>query len=631
MMATDYLQPPSMLLGIGGANPGVVAYDPESRQGRRILSSPAGQSVYAVAMSADGQVVAAGTKTGALYWIMRREPEAIHPIHQAGPSTGCAAAPVLALTFMDRQTIAVSDTVGRCLLWQLGANESPGALVTGKRVIAALCRPNAEHLAGVSVSGELLEWDCRGGDIAKIVQIPVLPDVCALVEPIYWPAADSWVWPGRDGMIALYRWRQHEVSTVRAHEGDLYAVVVCRNELLTIGRTDGCLKRWRGGSDGPVDSLDAPKGVISAASWPRDQAEDVVLLVDDTGKAGVYSWCDGRLDLIEWLTGEDYRRAVSPDVEAYKAARCHHEALQVKQLAAHMERCIAQRQLGELEPSYHRLADLGYGHVAYALRAQEARSNNDLVGELRAYTELARVMVPDRPGCERSLSRYSQLLERVWQLPRAREIYQRLVELTGDNCNHRETLQRLSSSVSLVETGDCVIETDLPLETLVRSATVLGAQFTGRYVVRNIGVPISCNVIIAADEFVKRYERISRARPQVPLPPAEQVQLWWLSREKAYQVTTVLFRDDAPDSSGCVELGIKLFNVRLQTVLAPVVIFHAHERAKTTPIEQHNAAVLEQLRRMESSSPAKGWLQAVYRTARQAIRQVITRAFAESM
>jgi tetratricopeptide (TPR) repeat protein len=581
-------------------------------------------------MSADGEVIAAGTKTGAIYWLLAQQgPASADSAHEERPAN-CPAAPVLALTFLDGRTIAASDTADRCLLWQYGQPEPVGNLPTGQRRICGLFHLACGHVAGLTGSGELLRWDWSRGVIVERLQIPALPDVCALVRPVYWRAADLWVWPGRDGVIVFYQWQDHKVSVTQAHEGDAYAMAVCNDELLTIGRLDGGLNRWCAGTDEPIGSVDAPKGVISAASWPRKGATAVVL-VDDSGRAGAYSWNDGKLDLIEWLPGGGHRIAVSPDLETYQAELRRHEVLQAKELALDIRGKIARRELDELELLYQQLIDLGYAQLALALRAEQARGNNDLIGELKAYTELAGVIPADQPGSQDWLLRYARLLERVWQLRKARAVYERLLRVDPDNRDYADTLQRLSRYVGIADKSGCVVETDIPIATLVKSAMVVEERFTGRYVLNNIGAPISCSVVIAASELIGRYEHITRERPQMPLPSAEQMELWWLSREQAYQVTTVVFKAEDPDPLSRVELGIKLFNVRLQTVLAPVVMFNACDKAEEATPEQHNKAILEELHGIEEHSPAKGWLEAVYRSARQAIRQVMTRALAEGV
>lgn len=240
----------NILLGKGGPRPGLVACDVFSGSVEDVLSVPPGGSVYAVGLSPEGKTIAAGTKAGDLYWLRQGERD---------PATGVPlarrlanGAPVVSLCFADSSTAAVTDTMGRCLLWLLGEGARPDKLPAPGGVICSLFRLDEEQLAGLCVSGELLVWNWREKKIIKVLGIPALPETSALVTPVYWRSADTWVWPGRDGQIVFYEWRQGRLRTAGDRLGDVHVIMACGDQLLTIGRADGRLKRWRAAGRRPM-------------------------------------------------------------------------------------------------------------------------------------------------------------------------------------------------------------------------------------------------------------------------------------------------------------------------------------------------------------------------------------------
>jgi hypothetical protein len=610
-------------LGKGGPRPGLAAYDVFTGNVDEFLRLPPGGSVYAVSASPDGQTIAAGTKTGEIYYWptpgegdQENRSELVRRLAHG--------APVASVCFVDASTLAVADTRGRCLLWPLREGAQPEGLPAGRRIIGSLVRLDSAQVAGLSVSGELVVWNWREKLIVRVLAAPPLPDFSALVAPVYWRSADTWVWPGRDGQMVFYEWRQGRLHTACGHLGDVYAIAACDEELLTIGRTDGRLKRWRAGCDEPVGDCAAPVGIIRAVLWGQCQFQ--VLLIDEAGRAGIYTWHGRRLEFERQLPGADYRVAVGPDLEEYRSAVRQRKAIRAQDLAGQAQEVVEQCQWDELEALCLQFAELGFEHVALALRAQAARGRDDLGAALQAYGKLRAILPPGHRGSRASLEQYAGLLEAVWRPGRALAAYQQLLEMAPADSGYQASVQRASDHARIIEGGSCVIETDVPLVSLVKAATTLGESFTGRYLIKEIGSPSTCQVSIAADELVQRYERIRQARPEVSLPQAEQVELSWLSSHRMDRVTTILFADKDSDRLGRLEFGIQFFDAGLQTVLAAVTVFNAGTCEGDLSIEQHNQAVLEQVQRITNGSlSTDGWLQMVHRTAIEAIRQLITK------
>lgn len=612
----------SVLLGRGGDSPGIEAYDAISGNLKNILSLTADQSIYAIDISPDGDIVA-GTKTGDIYWLR-------HQGHGSGDfliEQFANYTPILDVCFVGERTVAVSDTAGRCLLWRLRKDAQPDKLPTAGGVICSLFKLDDSHLAGLSVSGQLLVWDWPEKNLTKTVELPRPPDLSALVKPVYW--LDSWAWPAQGGIIVLYKWRTNDVHTIcAADSGDIYAIAVCNDELLTIGKTDKCLKRWQAGSDTPVASLKVPDGIISAALWYSHESR-TLLLINDAGQGRVYSWIDGKLDLIKQLAGQDYRIAFGPDMETLRSQMRYREELRVRELSVQINNKISQRAYdNELKSLYQQLIKLGYRQVALGLQALEAGSKNDIVAEIKIHNELVNIIPHDHPGSEKSLLRYAELSEYVWQPQNSCRIYEQLARMHPDNNAYTESMCRASRYAGIIEASEYVIESDVPLALLARSAAALGTRFTGRYLVKNIKVQGSCNVIISAGELIEKYEQISKTKSHEPLPKAEEVELWWLSKENIDQVTTVIFASKDTEHFNCLEFGVKFLNAKLQTVLVPVVIFNAGRNVNDISIEQHNSSVLEKLHLIENNSLSNAWLQMVHRNINHAVRQLITRAMA---
>ena len=613
----------SVLLGMGGSHPGVDAFNAVDNQMERIVSLPEGQSVYAIAVAPDGGSLVAGTRSGMLYW--RGDADVDQDDQGRCEHQYAQGAGVLSMCFLDLLHIAVSDTSGRCLIWQR-TDTQPQRLPTGKRTICSLFRLDCSHLVGLSMEGKLLVWDWSAASLVKTLDVPVPPTLSALVKLLYWPQATSLVWPGCDGNIVLCELEQGDVRTICAHAGNVYSMELHNGELLTIGKTDGRLKHWRPGSGEPVGDIEAPEGVVSASICNPE--ENRLLLIDDDGRAGVYDLSDGELGFVQRLSGQDYRIAFGPDVERFKLALRQEKTRRAREIAAQIRDHLARGNLDGLDGLHQQLIQLDHEHVSLVLRAEEAKNRNDLVLELGLYKKLAELIPEAHAGSKRSLLRYAALLASVWQLPRAYDLYKRISAVCSHDRDCAERAQRLAEYVKAFESGGYVVEADIPISTLIRSAEVLDEPFTGRYLMKRVDPPINCGVNISSSEFVEGYENGRRERRGLPLPPVEEKELWWLSDRNIERITLIILADTTLESLATLEFGITLLNATLQTVVIPVVLFNVAEKMIDAPVGGHNQLVLERLERIEHSPRSSAWLKMVYGNVNQVIRQLVTRRLA---
>ena len=613
------LEVTDFLLGRGGINPGIDVYRPTTGGTEQILSLESGQSVYALSISADNRIVAAGTKRGEIY-LLRTDGQVTSDKISYKIDQFALSSPVLSLCFVNANILATADTAGTCILWRLDKSESYRLANDGKVICSLFCA-DARHLAGLSVSGELVIWDWTTTSTVDELKVPIPPESASLVKCICLPDTDIWAWPGRGGLMVLYDRGQNQIRTVEAHEGDFWAMAVCNRRLLTVGRTDSCLKSWTAGLLEPTDVYQAPFGIISAAILDTDSFK--MLLVDDTGRAGLYRCNESKLELVKYPGGKDCRVVLGPDPEKVKVMAEQRKAARARTLAIEITDRIGKGLCGELESLYQELTELGYGHVTLSLRAGEAKAKDDLAGEIVACHKLAKIVSYDQPQTEVSLARYAGLLESIWQPQMATGIYKRLQKQYPDNNIYKDHLHRLTKYVKAIKKDQCVIETDIPISILAKATAAADSHLCGRYLLKADPV-YNCRVHISPSELLCKFDQIRRSIAQ--LPTASQIDICWLSKEKIDRAATFLVSCNIVSRFGNLEFGIKFLNAGLQTLLVPVIILN-------TDIKNNTATAYSQdfygsLADIDNNLPQSGWLQMVKNAVYYAIRQLISREMA---
>ena len=306
--------------------------------------------------------------------------------------------------------------------------------------------------------------------------------------------------------------------------------------------------------------------------------------------------------------------------------------MQASTLAACAKDKIGRRAWDELAPLYQQLTDLGFSHVAWALRGQEASVKNDMVAELTACHELFRIIPPEQPEARRLLARYAELLEIAWKVRAAERLYRCLSEMDPKDDNFALATGRLSKYVEMFQSGMYVVEPDIPLSLLISSAMVLNEALVGRFLLKSIEPPFNCRAHISASELIEKYDQLRKTKTQAHLPQARQAELWYVSKQKVNKVTMVVIANENPNSTIYLEYGVLFVDAGLQTVIKRMTLFNAGQRDRGVSIEQHNQSLRAHLQSVENDpSSHNGWLQMVDQNVTHAICQLMTKRLAQEL
>ncbi len=605
-------------LGSGGKNPGVEAMDPSGGV-CRLIELAEGQSVYALAVSDDLSSLAIGTRSGEIYLLALADPT---PAAQTPePRVFIQGAPVLSICFVGASHLVAGDTAGRCLRWN-GEASAPGALEVGQGVILSLLKLPDGELAGLSSTGELVFWQSSDGSIVRTAQVPA-PVVRALVSMTYWPAEESLVYPGHDGLLVSYNLATGLITLRTAHDGEFLMVAVAGDELITVGRQDEILKRWRAGVKEAVAQYPAPGGAVSG--FVLDDAELRMVLVSVTGTAGIYRVVGKGLELQKQLPGRNYRIVASPPLERVKVFEERRRRDEAGRVVSRIKEAMDHRELGGLEALHVQLIRLGYEHVSLSLRADQARRSDDLLAELRYRRTLAEMLPAGQLHARASLQGYASLLESVWLYDDAKMIEERIRSIDSRSCRADDHL----THIERLRDPRCIIQPDIPIPVLIKAATVLGRRFERRCCLNELD-PVPCRGIrLAAEVIADKYEQLRPKQPGTTLPAPQLEDSWWLSRDDAHREQTILFFDGVHESIRGLGLAYQIRYDGLQTVVVPAVLLDARRVGTNPSPEVHNHQVALVSERINDNDLARTWLTKVDHAMRSSLRRLVTAAMSE--
>ena len=285
----------SLLVAAGGPEPGLCTFRADTAQVEPLVGLPIGRSVYAVNISAAGDMLAIGDRLGGIevrsWWQAAGQARLVDV---ASLNQGAA---ILSLCLLDDRHLAVADVAGRCLLWQVSDPTAPPMhLEVDGAVICSLVRLGQGQMLGLSADGRLLLWSTSDGGLIGTIPGPRPPRQLSLVRLCPWPALGAVVYSAADGSLMTCRFDDPSPKGRPAHDGAFYACIVVGDRLYSIGSQDGRLKVWQADGRKPIEEYAVARGIVSGQIVPDDSGR--LLLVDRRGTAGIYSLGAILLDIL---------------------------------------------------------------------------------------------------------------------------------------------------------------------------------------------------------------------------------------------------------------------------------------------------------------------------------------------
>jgi len=610
--------PPGLIVcGTGGDDARVEAFSFDSGKTEVLLNSLP-SSVYSIDIDCDSGRIAAGTKGGEIY-LLKNTCEA-DPDNPVTVKKLLQGAPVLSVSWLGESLLAVSDTLGRCLLWDTNHESIPKPLEGVKGVICSTLNLKQNMLTGFSSAGKLLFWEPPKWQLVDSVEVPGPPAMSALVHMLYWSKENALVFPSDGGRLTFYDLTTKRVTDLQAHKGDFYAISLIGEDLLTAGVVDQRLKIWSSISVKPR-SLSAPADVIAAGVARIEPA--VILLIDTMGSAGTYILEGDHLTSVSMLEGRDYRVVWSLPEKRARVFRDQSRKEEVGRIVNEIQENAGQTSDDTIEGYHCRLIDLGYRHISLALRVEEADQREDIVETLSLSSSLVDILPQNEPGTCASMEKYALFLAKAWHMNEANTVCENILKIVPGYPLDRR-ISELGQIAKIVAGKRHIIESDIPVKTIIHSANAIGKLFAGRYVIKRLK-PRQCSQIRLSPKMIKeKYEEVCTESKKKGLPPAKTEHAWWLSRSGEKKMEIVRIGEGQSSTIKGLQFVIQVFQNGHNTAVVPVVVLDWHTGGPEASFKQENENAFAALACIEDQMSAYPYLQSIYEALEIALRRLVT-------
>lgn len=620
---TDSIQKSNeLLLGAGGTHPNVSVFDINSGEIRTLIEVPYGHSVYAIDIDFEEEMIALGTRGG----LIKIVPD---PAKQGAegltPRTLIQGAPLLSVCWIGKTLLAASDNAGRCLLWETDQEAILESLEVMGGSICCMTKPDNDTLAGLSSTGELHLWHLSDQKPLRVIKGPCPPPIKGLVNMVYWAGRHVLAWAGQEGRLTLFDLKTEQTEHIDAHRGDFYAISVQGDNLITTGMEDGRLKIWATDADESVQDHGVPDGIISTAIVRRK--EPAILLVGIKGTAALYSIEKDKMRFIREVPGKDYRTVKSHPWETILTSYERQRSMEVEKIIAEIRTSTGRVGKEVIEALHSRLIDLGYEHVSLAIRADQANQRGDIVEGVKLRSDLVGILPSNSPGTCPAMEKYAAILEKAWHLPEADTVCKHIVNIDPDYAFTLETL-RIEDLAKIISGKQYLIDPDIPIEQIIRSATIIRKPFSGRYIIKALPSENS-RVRLDPETIQKKYELIRKENGEKGLPSAVTERLVMISRAGIHESAYIAFGDGKINDIEGLQMVLQILPADLGTVVTPMILFDWRDILPEETVQEGNKKAEKALNNIRSNTSSNPYLSAVYRAAIYAVRRILTEKLQE--
>lgn len=616
---SDTMSRRKIALGSGGKNPcfRIVEMDPWSGD-YPMFNLSTGDSIYAIALSPDGQSIAFGTRAGNIH---------IHkllPGQKAGDKfveiTVYKGNPILSLCWVDNSTIVFSDLNG-LYIWSESL-ESKRALhlpYRNTRLCALYVLEIESLLIGLTSRGAILVWSLPTGRFLNSTEVPPPPRKYACVSLTYWSAAKALVYPGRDGQLIVFDPSKAVYKQIPAHEGTFFSVSLLSDHLLTAGFDEPCIHLWKAGEKTPTKTYTAPEGIVAISAL--DYIDRTISVIGRSGFAGIYSLEGNTISPLSRIKGGDYRSLLGPSSSYLETLALKRKEQDAHQIMVSLKAQIARRDTTSSESLLANLRHLGFDSEANELQIEVAVAKNDLLMELQARYALAE-MLPFTEAAIPNMVTIINILDQYWHFKQATYWMKQVLALSATHPMTSKRKKFTQYAKALGNDGSVLALPDsVSLENYYGISSLLSGRQSYRFPFGRSANNQFLSASFSVDEVIAKIQEMREDSNSNVLPEPEKKRLWFIKEHEVREIDTIVLREEGKEFHGCLELLLNVHPQKASTTVESVIVINATGIAPGRSVMEQNHRILETIKIL-TNSPPTNWIKTVHEMVVKATKRV---------
>jgi|GEM_PF-3248999 len=624
------------IIYIGGGTkfPALLMWDVSSNNQKLLEIShfPDGGSVYALAMSPNGNRIAAGTKAGLLRIFSLTDYRAnknASPIFEVyhPPS-------VLSIAFSTDDIFASAGIDGKIKFWSISKQKQLEEIDTQQKGVFALCRLGSLVMAAIGSNSKLQIWDLDSLELKFESDFFALPKIQALASVGYNSTDHLIMHPSRTGELHIYdvpsNFKKH---LVKAHQGD-FCAVACGNlrgqeNIVTGGFEDKMLKVWSAKADKLIFETPVNDSILSIGWCGKDK----IMVITADGSGQIWN-LDGGLATENRFDDYDLRTSVGLSSSLLTKSVMLMRNKNRDDLLKETDNLLNELKVGYTEKTHNRLIEIaqefnnnGFSIISTGLYADVARIEKKHIAELIIRLDLAKELkgkIPSPPN----LYALADLLENLKEPELAKKYFEEILDVNQNYRNTQERIRLLELQISNKLDYSNLIRGDLNKKELIiqelEKCTVLNKNFESKAILYMLQ-PVNIGRQIGFENITDCFRETIKKNGIEP-DKLELKEIAFFNGNNEIQKYKI---DYLPSKSlDGIGYGFRIENTTGNSKLIPFAIFDASFE-NTSSFKEHNEQVKAIWISYLTSLEIKNWIDQMNGLAVKSIRKAIAEIKAE--
>jgi hypothetical protein len=220
------------------------------------------------------------------------------------------------------------------------------------------------------------------------------------------------------------------------------------------------------------------------------------------------------------------------------------------------------------------------------------------------------------------MERYADFLQRAWHIKEADTICKRILNIIPDYPFHVNA-DFLALIAKAMRSEQVVIEADIPIELIISSATVIGEEFSGRYVFER-GNPLHGKIGLSTALIAAKCEQVLGGDGERISPRTSIERLCWISRAGASETELVTFTNEGINSLNGLQFALQVSHGDLETILIPAFLFYWRDGQSSSSVQKANDEAKNSLAALKEKNRTYSHFSQIFGALEQALRRLAT-------
>ncbi len=250
-------------------------------------------------------------------------------------------------------------------------------------------------------------------------------------------------------------------------------------------------------------------------------------------------------------------------------------------------------------------------------------ASGELTNAVEQCFNLKNIIPKNNPHAYSSLEKYACLLEKTYNLHEFSKICTLILKIDPINHHALEIIRRCN--LFNFEQNSWIIEPDIPIKTVIKAASAINNQVSGRFAINSLGKIICEDIKLDTGMIIEKYQEIQNKTDNSFLPTIISEQVCWFSKKSIENSQILSFSNKLDPNFRHLQFVVKVVCNNIDTVLIPAIVFDCRFPKIADSNDTGTVDVLHIYNSLLNNPSSNAYLRKIHKALNHTLQRIITR------